>query len=180
MCHDVTNGGLDVAVLYGTFADALQLAVARRVAAPPAVIEDACQIAWSQLLRHRHDVELHAARGWLTTAAVREALRLLRRQRLEQPLVDGHDEWHHDGDHAGHDGCVMVLPATEPAPDQVAELHQRIAEIRRLPARQQRIVWLRGLGFAYEEIADQTGDTSRTVERQLVRARRTLRAGAAA
>ena len=47
--------------------------------------------------------------------------------------------------------------------------------IGHLPPRQQRLVWLQGLGLTYEEMAGYTGASTRTVERQLLRAKRTLR-----
>ncbi|MBV8956985.1 MAG: sigma-70 region 4 domain-containing protein, partial [Solirubrobacterales bacterium] len=39
---------------------------------------------------------------------------------------------------------------------------------------QQRILWLHALGLTYAEIADYEGCTLRTVERQLLRARRRI------
>ncbi len=61
-----------------------------------------------------------------------------------------------------------------PDPEQALEVHERLAEIRRLPVRQQRLVLLHGFGYEYEEIAAVTGDTRRTVARQLLSAYRRL------
>jgi len=36
-------------------------------------------------------------------------------------------------------------------------------------------MWLQGSGLSYREMAHHTGDTSRTVERQLLRARQAVR-----
>ena len=38
-------------------------------------------------------------------------------------------------------------------------------------------MWLQGFGLSYSEIAAYTGDTRRTVERQLMRAKRALESG---
>ncbi|MFL5863494.1 MAG: sigma factor-like helix-turn-helix DNA-binding protein [Solirubrobacteraceae bacterium] len=44
-----------------------------------------------------------------------------------------------------------------------------------LTERQECLIWLQGLGFDYREMAARTGASVRTVERQLTKARRTLR-----
>ena len=51
----------------------------------------------------------------------------------------------------------------------------RLEPLRELPERQQRLIWLHGLGFHYPEMAAQTGMSLRAVERQLMKGRRTLR-----
>jgi len=56
------------------------------------------------------------------------------------------------------------------------EIPANLDEIRALPERQQLFVWLQGLGLTYDEMADYTQATTRTVERQLMRAKRALRA----
>ena len=159
---------VDVEVLYPALARQLELAVARRVSAPMAVIEDACQIAWSRLLGKRRLVARQTAAAWLITTAVNETLRALDRQQRHLSLDCPHER-----------AEVIQLPCRTPGPEQVSELRAHLAEIRELPVRQQRIVWLYGLGYRYDEIAGQTGDTPRTVERQLLRAKRRLRAAAA-
>ena len=63
-----------------------------------------------------------------------------------------------------------------PAPEQQLEMRERLAEIRALPVRQQRVVLLQGFGYEYDEIAAVTGESRRTVTRQLTRARRRLAA----
>ena len=68
----------------------------------------------------------------------------------------------------------MTTAAANPAPSRALELRERLAEIRRLPVRQQRVVMLHGFGYEYEEIAAVTGETRRTVARQLTRARQRL------
>jgi DNA-directed RNA polymerase specialized sigma24 family protein len=56
-------------------------------------------------------------------------------------------------------------------PDERLEHRQRLGRLGALPVRQQRLLWLHGLGFSYREMAVREGCTARTVERQLLRAR---------
>ncbi len=67
-----------------------------------------------------------------------------------------------------------VAPASSSLED-VVERRARLDAIRDLPERQQRLVWLQGLGLSYAEMAGYTGASPRTVERQLLRAKRALR-----
>jgi RNA polymerase sigma factor (sigma-70 family) len=158
---------LDVGVLYSRLAPAVERTVTRNLTAPPALVEEACQVAWTRLHAQRHRVPAESVLGWVTTTALREALRMLRRQAPIESLDD-----------AGL-ADVIELPARMPPPDVMVELRERLAEVRRLPDRQQRMIWLQGAGFDYEEIASQTGDSKRTVERQIRTARRRLRVGGA-
>jgi DNA-directed RNA polymerase specialized sigma24 family protein len=87
-------------------------------------------------------------------------LKLLRRGRRELPLEAAGEE---------------VMLATKATPAQLIECRERLAELNRLPERQQRAVWLHGLGLNYAEIAVYEGCTPRTVERQLLRARHAIR-----
>jgi DNA-directed RNA polymerase specialized sigma24 family protein len=57
----------------------------------------------------------------------------------------------------------------------LAEQRERLSSISLLPERQQRMLWLQGIGLSYADIAITTGCTTRTVERQLLRARRAIR-----
>lgn len=149
---------------YAELAPRLERLVGRNVRAPEWLIEEACQTAWSRWLVHRDGVAPDSTLGWLATTAIREALRLLKLQSrhvsLDTPMQP--------------EGQVVELPVREPGPEQLAEFRDRLAEVRRLPVRQQRVVWLQGLGYDYREIADRTGTTRRTVDRQLSQARRRL------
>jgi RNA polymerase sigma factor (sigma-70 family) len=158
---------VDFEAAYRRLARPVQRMVGRAVRAPQAVIEEACQTAWSRLLSADPPVAVEARLVWLTTTATREAARAARRQRWELPL--------HASDRRS--AAVIQLSARPPGPEEVLELRDQLAEVRRLPVRQQRMVWLQGLGYGYAEIAEHTGDSRRTVERQLLRARRTLRQG---
>ena len=134
------------------------------VRAPDAVIEDACQFAWSRFVRHSDRVRAEAALSWLVTTAVHEAFKLLRRADRYQSL-----------DAAVEQAGDLGLVARTPAPDQLLADRERLASIRSLPERQQRLLWLHGLGLSYAEMARYTGYTPRTVERQLLRAKQRLR-----
>ena len=147
----------DVGELYSLLGRRLEQLVRLDVRAPDVVIEDACQVAWSRLLHHRHRVHRETVMSWLVRTAVHEALRLLRRDRRELPLEAATEQ------------------ATSATPAQLIECRERLAELSRLPVRQQRAVWLHALGLNYTEIASYEGCTTRTVERQLLRARQTIR-----
>ncbi len=154
----------DIGELYGTLASRLEQIVRLDVRAPEAVIEDACQVAWCRLLDHSDRVHRETAMAWLARTAVHEALKLLRRDRRELSLDAAVDE--------GGQPAFAIAPAT---PGQLLEHRERIRELRLLPERQQRVVWLHAFGLSYVEIATHEGCTRRTVERQLLRARAALR-----
>jgi RNA polymerase sigma factor (sigma-70 family) len=156
-------GALDVAELYATHASRLRKLVRLSVRASEPVIEDACQFAWSRLFHHRSRVQPEAALSWLLKTAVHEAFKLVRRDSRELSL-EGLLE---------RAGDSQPLPATV-ALDELVEQRARLESISCLPERQQRLVWLQGLGLSYAEMAGETGATTRTVERQLLRARRAL------
>jgi RNA polymerase sigma factor (sigma-70 family) len=150
-------------VLYADLQPRLVRIVATNVQAPDAIIEDACQSAWGALLIYRGELTPGSELGWLCTTATREALRLIRNERATTPLHELTEPISLDAFRPGI-----------PDPEQALEARERLAEIRRLPARQQRMVWLQGFGYDYVEIASATGDSRRTVERQLTRARQQL------
>lgn len=158
----------DLDDLYRRLAPRLRQIVRSDVRAPDPVIEDACQIAWSRLIRHSEEVRREAALSWLATTAVREAFKLSRRDRRELSLDA---ELERTGE--------LPLPSSVPGPAELLELRDRLAEVGGLPERQQRLVWMHAAGLTYVEMADRTGDTRRTVERQLLRAKGRLKREAA-
>ncbi|HWF34776.1 MAG TPA: sigma-70 family RNA polymerase sigma factor [Solirubrobacteraceae bacterium] len=158
----------DVEELYRLLSPRLRQIVRADVHAPEAVIEDACQIAWSRLIRHSERVRRETALSWLVTTAVREAFRLSRRDRRELSL---------DAELERAGELPFASPA--PGPAELVELRDRLAELGQLGERQQRLVWMHAAGLTYVEIAERTGDTLRTVERQLLRARGRLEREAA-
>jgi RNA polymerase sigma factor (sigma-70 family) len=153
----------ELQALYGRLSSRLQAIVARNVAAPDYVVEDACQVAWSRLHFRRAEVRAGCELGWLCTTARREAVRMMRAGGEETSLQAPEET-----------ARVIALPAAGPGPDGLAELRDRLADIRALPPRQRRMLWLQAIGYDYGEIAERTGDSRRTVERQLLRARQRL------
>jgi RNA polymerase sigma factor (sigma-70 family) len=165
LIEEVTEMGVgDVGELYGSFADRLEQIVRLDVRASDAVIEDACQVAWFRLLHHCQRVHRETVMAWLARTAVHEAFRLLRRARRELPLDAAIED--------GKEPACWVAGAT---PHELVELRERLQEVHRLPERQQRLVWLHAFGLSYAEMAAYEGCTPRTVDRQLLRARRTIR-----
>jgi RNA polymerase sigma factor (sigma-70 family) len=156
-------GAIDVAELYETHAGRLCQRVRLAVRAPEAVIEDACQFAWSRLCHHRARVRREAALAWLVQTAVHEAFKLLRREGRELSL----DALLEDAGDTPQFRAGVAL-------DELVEQRARLDSIGSLPERQQRLIWLQGLGLSYAEMAGETGATTRTVERQLLRAKRAL------
>jgi RNA polymerase sigma factor (sigma-70 family) len=161
----------DLDALYRQLAPMLERLVARNISAPPALIEDACQFAWSSLLVRRDQVVQGRELGWLLTTASREVLRQLRAGRRELSIDLP------DTGPAAAEAAADVTRLTLPDPLQVVTQRERLAQIHSLPLRQQRMVWLHGLGYDYEEISEETGDSCRTVQRQLLRAKHKLAAG---
>jgi RNA polymerase sigma factor (sigma-70 family) len=153
--------GSDIGELYGRLAPRLEQIVRLDVRAPEVVIEDACQFAWSRLLHHRNRVRTDTVMPWLARTAVHEAFKLLRRGRRELSLEAEIEQ------EAEEPACRPVAPA----PQEIVEQRDRLAEIGRLPERQQRFLWLHAFGLSYAEIAVHEGCTLRTVERQLLRAK---------
>jgi RNA polymerase sigma factor (sigma-70 family) len=154
----------EIGDLYVAFAARLAQIVRFNVRASDAVIEDACQFAWTRLLHHRARVRRDAARAWLTRTATHQALKLVRREGRELSL----DSILEPVDGLARAGQTVTL-------EELIEQRRRLESIGRLPQRQQRLVWLHGLGFSYAEMARDCGCTRRTVERQLLRGKRRLR-----
>jgi DNA-directed RNA polymerase specialized sigma24 family protein len=153
------TGRADQGRLYEEHALALQAVVGRRVHTSPVNVEDACGFAWLQLVRRGNRPA--SAFAWLCTIAIREALKLHRRA----ARTTGLDE--------------VADAATDPRydVDWRVELIGAGEEIRqaRLQRREARLVGLRAAGYSRDEMVEVTGDTCRTVDRQLARAQRKLR-----
>ncbi|HET9074774.1 MAG TPA: sigma-70 family RNA polymerase sigma factor, partial [Solirubrobacteraceae bacterium] len=151
----------EISRLYPEVAPQLRRVLGSHLRAPDWVLDDACQVAWEALIVRRESIDRSRLLSWLATTARREALAIMRRAGT---------------DLAVEDGALDGLAADRGDPQQAAEFWERMGRIRRLSRRQQRIVWMHGMGFAYEEIAGATGESLRAVERQLSGARRRLRA----
>ena len=164
MALDLPVGSGDVGELYGELACRLEQIVRREVRASASLIEDACQFARWRLVVHAHRVERRAALTWLAKTAIREALKLTRREERDVSLearLEGADE-------AG-------IPSRRPGPDQIAEQRAQLELLHALPVRQRMVLVLQAAGFSYEETAGSLGMSRRTVERQITRGRRRLR-----
>jgi RNA polymerase sigma-70 factor (ECF subfamily) len=155
----------EVGGLYRRLAPRLERIVRLDVRAGDAVIEDACQFAWSRLVHHADRVRADTVLAWLARVAVHEALRLLRRERRELSL-EGESE----------SLQAHALWSSHPPPEVLYEHRERLAVLAGLPERERRMVWLHALGLSYGEIATYSGCTVRTVERQLLRGKQRLRA----
>ncbi len=144
--------------LFDRHARRLQAAVSRSVRTSPANVEDACGFAWPQLIRHQPPRA--AALAWLRTTAVREAMQLHRRTAravsLEQVAEVAADPM------LGPEGRLELIIATE----QV-----RAAGLR---PREAQVLGLRVARYSRRQMAELTGDSHRSVDRQLARAQRRL------
>ncbi|MEA2157958.1 MAG: hypothetical protein QOD66_338 [Solirubrobacteraceae bacterium] len=164
MESETPTAGIDVEALYRTLGRRLEQIVRADVRARDVVIEDACQFAWSRLVHHAHRVQRESALAWLAQTARREAVRLVRRDGRDISL-----------DAVADDSGPVSPAARQPGPDELFEQRQRLAVVGSLPPRQQKVLWLHALGLSYAEISLQTGYSLRTVERQLMRAKRSVR-----
>lgn len=154
----------EVAELYARSAGLVRGQLCNEVSAPEAVIDDACQFAWIRLLHHRHRVGRDGVVSWLITTARREVFKLVRRDEHDLSLEELMEE---TGD--------LCITRTAPEPDQAVGARLRLELLQELPERQERLMWLRGLGFSYPEMATEAATTVRTVERQLMKAQRKIR-----
>jgi len=152
----------DEADLYRRHHHNLQLAVARAVHAPREVIEDACQTAWTILLRSQP--ERGAIFAWLRVVAIHQAYRLSAADR------GAHLE---DLDHG--EGWDAVI-ADHVSIDDALEARRALRRLAELPERQRQDLSLRVAGFSYREIAQITGDRTYTnVHKHLRKARARIR-----
>lgn len=148
---------------YAEFEADLRRIVAHNITAPDGLIEDACQIAWGKLIANPSAPAPGHELGWLIVTASRELLASLRSSDREVSL-----DQVVESDELGDRLCsVSTL-------EELSEYRDRLRSLQRLSVREQRLVWLHGLGYGYEEIADQTGDSLRTVERLVLRGRQRL------
>lgn len=153
----------EVAELYVALARRLRVIVRAVVPASEAIVDDACQVAWFRLIRHRRRVRRDSALGWLSATAVHEARRLAARQLRDASL----EELAERGER--HFGVGA------PGADELLEARERLCSLGALTPRQRRLLWLHAMGWSYVEIAQREGCTLRTVQRQLLRAKRALR-----
>lgn len=147
------------AQLYDAYAERLLRIVGSQVRTAHENVEDACHFAWAKYLSHADHVDPGAARVWLMRTAIRQAWKLDGRQRRDASL-----------EAAADDGGELPMPSRLPGPAERAEHRDRLHQLTQLSERQQRLVWLQAAGLSYVEMAAYTGDSVRTVERQVLRA----------
>jgi RNA polymerase sigma factor (sigma-70 family) len=162
----------DEAALYAQHSDRLLRQVRAAVNTSDAIVEDACAAAWAILLRRQPD-RTPTLGAWLRIVAIREAIRMDRRARSAVSMdVLAATPMHADGDTAGV--TREALPPTH-SDDAVIVARDALRELAQLPPRQRRLFALHVAGYSYQEIAQLTGDSLRTVDRQLRRARQRVR-----
>ena len=142
----------------------LRRAVNHAVNAEPELIEDACQTAWTILLRRQPDRD--TIFGWLRTVAIREAYRLSavdrRDARLEHLCPEGGD-W-------------QDITADPRSLDDVLDALEALRAVASLPERQRNDLALKIAGYSYAEIRELTpGRTATNVNKALEKARARIR-----
>lgn len=155
-----------IEALYAAKSTELHHAVRRAVNIPEDLVEDACSYAWCQLIANERIAAETTSFGWLYVVALRQGYVLSGRLRRE-PAVGLPTELPQQ---------TLATPDSWRAVERHLELETRRVLLAQIPERKRQLVLLHAAGFSYQEIARMTGDTLRTVERQLLRAKRALRA----
>ena len=149
----------------------------RAVKAPEALIEDACQLAWTQFLRYQPEPRENVL-AWLTVVARHEAYRLLRDYKRATPasdVVTTDDE----GRTTPFDPDQAAGPERDPLGG--IELRQMLEGLAALKPAQRTTLALKAAGFTYKEIQRLCGDKTYTwVNRHITEGRAALRAQAQA
>ena len=132
------------------------------VRAPRELIENACQSAWTALLRSRPRRATWFP--WLRVVAIHEAYHLCKTHR-DVYLEDFGDG---DGWEAAIGGSTTI--------DDALEARRALRRLAELPVRERRDLTLKVAGFGYVEIAERTGGRTYTnVNRHLTKARARIR-----
>jgi RNA polymerase sigma factor (sigma-70 family) len=162
----------DEAELFAQHSDRLLRQVRAAVNTSDAIVEDACAEAWAILLRRQPD-RTPTLFGWLRIVAIREAIRMDRRARSAVSMdVLAATPTRADGDTLGVNR--EALPPTH-SDGTVILAREALRELAQLPLRQRQLFALHVAGYSYEEISQLNGDSVRTVDRQLRRARQRVR-----
>ena len=163
----------DIDRLYRRHHGDLERAVAAAVRAPRELIEDACQNAWTIMLRSRPRRATWFA--WLKVVAIRQAWEQCARLRNEKPagaFISPHASEVGPGEYPDPPADAVDVP------DQVAERIQhatRLADLATIKPKDRRSLYLRGLGYRYSEIMEITGASYTAVNRRITEGRRALR-----
>ena len=150
----------DETALYRQHADHLQRVVRTRVrGGDHTLVEDACSYAWMQLLRYGPDRD--TVFPWLVQVATREAWRLVAQDRS---TVSDETSRADTG-----------YPGAAPDIDEQVAFRDLLSTAASLPQRRRQCLALLIAGHSYTEIARATGFSLTAVNKQLVKARSTLR-----
>lgn len=146
----------DESELFRRHHDRLVAQVTSRLNGDHETAEEACALAWLQLLRYQPE-RTDQLYGWLLVTARREGYRLLRQRHRETPL-----------EHAPEPSSAEDLL------DQV-DGRDRLRLLAELKPSQRRVLTLRAQGFSYAEIAELLGVSYTHVNRNLTEGRARLR-----
>jgi RNA polymerase sigma factor (sigma-70 family) len=160
-----------ISAFYSRHSTRLQQHVRRHAHVPEQTLEDACQYAWTVLVR-RPDIRLDAAGfNWLATVAIHEAWD--RNIQRETPIgaflgatCRPHCEPPARDDRSAEDRAL----------DRI-EHRDRMNTLATLKPREREAVILQGLGYSYNEIARLTDSTYTSVNRRIAEGRAALRNG---
>jgi DNA-directed RNA polymerase specialized sigma24 family protein len=166
----------EIAAFFAAHAKHVHTRVARRARTAHHIVDDACAIAWTTLLR-RPDVALNArGRAWLITVAVHEAWRLQERCAHETPAGPfARGSTVEDG-HAPEPVDAFRVDVETQAVDR-AQHSDDLAAFLTLRPRERQTLYLQAVGYRYAEICEMTGFTYTAVNRYITEGRRALRRG---
>ena len=145
---------------------ALLRAVGRSIDASDELIEDACQSAWTVLLRCQPE-RTPALFAWLRTVAIHRALRLVRQERRDARLEDL----------PGDEGWERLIGACWSL-ELAIEARRALALVAALPPLQRDDLVAVVAGYSYREIATRCEARPRTlgnVNKRLTKARSRIR-----
>jgi DNA-directed RNA polymerase specialized sigma24 family protein len=163
----------EIALLFREHRRDLERAVAAAVRAPSDVVEDACQNAWTIMLRSQPRRATWFA--WLRVVAIHQAWEQCARVRNERPGGP------FTSPYVNEIGAYEYPepPADAPdVPDQVADRiqhAQRLTDLAAIKPQDRRTLYLKGLGYRYREIMELTGASYTAVNRRITEGRRALR-----
>jgi DNA-directed RNA polymerase specialized sigma24 family protein len=162
----------DIARLYRRHHRDLERAVTAAVRAPREVVEDACQTAWTIMLRSQPRQATWFA--WLRVVAIRQAWEQCARIRNERPAGAFISA---DASEIGAFEYPEPPAETPDIPDRVADRMQhanRLADLAAIKPNDRRTLYLLGLGYRYREIMQLTGASYTAVNRRITEGRRAL------
>jgi RNA polymerase sigma factor (sigma-70 family) len=156
----------DEADLFLSFHPKLVGVVRSMINTSPEIIDDACAFAWAQFLRYQPDRE-RGWRGWLTTTAAREALKLHRQEAKHVATTYQERE---------SDPGYWVAPP-DPRDNQADRLALREAFelLAKVPERRRQAKALHVIGLSYAEIGELLGINFTNVNRLITEANAIIR-----